>query len=248
MKNTVCLLLSGLILWAFRFAAAAPVVATKVYVISLTGSEVHEKPSFQARVVRKLPIGTAVDVVQTIASDDVKQVGAGFALQGDWMKVTAPGYTGYVFSSDVTKRKPEVKKSADGLLSVDLLGVKKSSRVEKKKQPTGNKNSPADYAVLETTEYANCTYTTTTYDGCFDHNYTFRHLTLPEVYHHMISSYAENEYDHSLKATKLEQPKLLSRKGNVYRFTCGFGGSATQDLKLTVQGNGVITISSYDCT
>ncbi|MDF7810141.1 hypothetical protein [Hymenobacter sp. YC55] len=197
--------------------------------------------------MRKIPIGAAVNAQQTIASDDVKQIGAGFALQGDWIKVAAPGYTGYIFSSDVTKRKPEVKNEFNGFVYVDLLGAKKSTRVEKKKQPGATTNSAADYAILETTEYANGTYTMTTYDSCFDHDYTFRHLTLPEAYHHMISGYSG--YDVGLKGKKLQQPKLIARKGNVYTFTCGFGGrDAAQDLKLTVKANGVITISSYDCT
>ncbi|HEX8429545.1 hypothetical protein [Hymenobacter sp.] len=244
MKNIVCLLLMGVGLWAFRLAAADP-VETKVYVISITGAEVHEKPSCQSKVLRKIPIGAAVNAQQTIASKEVKQVGAGFALQGDWIKVTAPAYTGYVFSSDVTKHKPKIE-SRDGLTFVDLLGTKKSARTENEKVAAANKNSAPEYAVHETTEYASGTYTMTTHDGCFDHVYSFRRLTLPEVYHHMISSYSGYS---SFNPKKLMQPKLISRKGNVYTFTCGFGDSdAAQDLKLTVKDNGVITISSNDCT
>ena len=81
------------------------------------------------------------------------------------------------------------------------------------------------------------------FDGCFAHAYAFRQLALNEVYHHLISSYA------GLEGQTLRQPKLVSRKGNVYTFSCGFGDrDAAQQLQLTVQKNGTLLISSYDCT
>jgi hypothetical protein len=196
--------------------------------------------------VRKIPLGSAVDAQQIIASDDVKPVGTGLALSGDWIKVSAPQYTGYVFSSDVTKIKPKVRKTSDGMPQVDLLGLKKSERTEKHKVAGGDKNAPAEYAIDEITEYVNSTYTMTSYDGCFDHTYVFRQLALNEVYHHMISSYSGYS---GYSSHELMQPKLISKKGNVYTFTCGFGErEAAQELKLTVNKNGSITISSYDCT
>ncbi len=70
-----------------------------------------------------------------------------------------------------------------------------------------------------------------------------RQKRLPEVYHHMVNSYAGYE------GQKLIKPRLMARKGNVYTFTCGFGDTnAVQELKLTVNKNGSIVISSYDCT
>ncbi|UOQ67167.1 hypothetical protein [Hymenobacter volaticus] len=245
MRKTLYLLLISMVLGAFTFDFKEP-VGTRVYVINLTGAELHEQPSFKSKTVRKVPLGSAVDAQQLIASDDVKPVGTGLALPGDWIKVATPQYTGYVFSSDVTKIKPKIKKAHDGMLYVDLLGPKRSDRTEKHRVASGDKNAPADYVIDEITEYANSTYTTTAYDGCFDHTYVFRRLALNEVYHHMISSYSGYS---GYSSKKLMQPKLLSKKGNVYTFTCGFGDTdAAQELKLTVNKNGSITISSYSCT
>lgn len=94
------------------------------------------------------------------------------------------------------------------------------------------------------TEYANGTYVYTAYDGCFDHDYTFRKLALHEVYHQMINSY----YGYSADGRrKLLQPMLIAKKDNVYTFTCG-NSDAVQDLKLTVNKDGSLVISSYSCT
>ena len=234
-----------MVLGAFTCDFEEP-TGTRVYVISLTGAELHESPSFKSKIVRRIPLGVAVDAQQIIASNDVKPIGTGLALPGDWIKVATPQYTGYVFSSDVTKIKPKVRKASDGMLYADLLGPKRSDRTEKHRVATSNKNTPAEYVIDEITEYANSTYTTTGYDGCFDHTYVFKRLALNEVYHHMVSSYSGYS---GYSSKELMQPKLISKNGNVYTFTCGFGDTdASQELKLTINKNGSITISSYDCT
>jgi hypothetical protein len=238
-------ILYGLLLSTVLGAAAPKVTTpgTTLYVLAIAGAELHAKPSFTSTIVRRLPLGSFVQAQQTIASPDVERIGAGFALTGDWVKVTTPAYTGYLFSANLTTRRPAVKKSRGGMPYIDLLGAKKSSRTAKQPAASGAKNGPVEQATLEIIEYANGTYTMTTFDGCFTHEYTFRQLALNEVYHHMISSYAGYE------GKQLRQPKLVSRKGNVYTFTCGFGDSdAAQELQLTIHKNGTISISSYDCT
>jgi|GEM_PF-2694627 len=238
-------LLYGLLMSMVPAASATDIAKapTTFYVVALTGTEVHEKPAFASKTVRSLPIGSAVTAQQTIPSKEVKQIGVDFALPGAWLKVTTAAGTGYIFSSDLTTRKPAVKKSRSGMPYIDLLGVKKSSRTEKQQAASGNKAVPGAYATKNITEYANCTYSTTALDACFDHVYAFRQLALNEVYHHMISSYS------GLEGKKVTQPKLVSIKGNVYTFTCGFGDrDATQELQLTVYKNGTLVISSFSCT
>jgi hypothetical protein len=238
-------ILYGLLLSTLLGAAAPKAITpgTTLYVVALAGADLHAEPSFTAPIMRRLPLGSFVQAQQTIASPDVERVGADLVLPGDWVKVTTPAYTGYLFSADLTSRRPAVKKSHSGMPYIDLLGVKKSSRTKKQPAASVPKKGPVAEATLAITEYANGTYTLTAFDGCFTHEYTFRQLALNEVYHHMISSYAGYE------GKQLRQPKLVSRKGNVYTFTCGFdGGDATQELQLTVHKNGVISISSYDCT
>lgn len=238
-------ILHGLLLSTVLGAAApkATTPGTTFYVLTLAGADLHTKPSFSAPIVRQLPLGSFVQAQQTIASPDVERIGAGLVLPGDWVQVTTPAYTGYLFSADLTSRRPVVKKSHSGMSYIDLLGVKKSSHSKKQPAASSPKNGPVEGATLDIIEYANGTYTLTTFDGCFTHEYTFRQLALNEVYHHMISSYAGYE------GKQLRQPKLVARKGNVYTFTCGFGDSdATQELQLTVHKNGTISISSYDCT
>ncbi|WP_375417749.1 hypothetical protein [uncultured Hymenobacter sp.] len=241
MKKILLGLLTSAALSAFIPDTAKP--KTKLYVVAITGADLHETPSFTSKIARRLPLGVVVNAQQTVASDDVKWIGAGFALSGDWIEVTTPAYTGYIFSSDLTPRRPTIKKSRSGMLYIDLLGTTKSSRTEKQLVASAAKNLLREYATKDITEYANGTYTMTTYDGCFDHVYAFRQLTLNEVYHHLISNYSG--YD----GKKLKQPKLLSKKGNVYTFTCGFGDSdATQELQLTIHEKGILIISSSDCT
>jgi hypothetical protein len=238
-------ILYGLLLSTMLGAAAPQAITpgTTFYVVALAGANLHAKPSFTAPIVRRFPLGSFVQAQQTIASPDVERVGADLVLPGDWVQVTTPAYTGYLFSADLTSRRPAVKKSRSGMPYIDLLGVKKSSRPKKQPAASGAKNGSVEQATLEIIEYANGTYTMTAFDGCFTHEYTFRQLALNEVYHHMISSYAGYE------GKQIRQPKLVSRKGNVYTFTCGFGDSdATQELQLTVHKNGTISISSYDCT
>jgi hypothetical protein len=238
-------ILSGLLL-STLLGTAAPQAITPgptFYVVALAGAALHAKPSFTAPIVRRLPLGSFVQAQQMIASPDVERVGADLVLPGDWVQVTTPAYTGYLFSADLTRKRPAVKKSHSGMAYIDLLGVKKRSHPKKQPGASSAKKGPAEQATLEVIEYANGTYTLTTFDGCFTHEYTFRQLALHEVYHHMISSYAGYEDKH------VRQPQLVARKGNVYTFTCGFdGGDATQELQLTVHQNGTISISSYDCT
>jgi hypothetical protein len=241
MKGMLYGLMLGTVLSASPTEAAQP--RPIFYVVALTGAELHAQPSFTSKLVRRLPLGGVVQAQQTLALHEVQRIGAGLSLPGDWVKVTTPAYTGYVFSADLTTRRPVLKKSRSGMPYIDLLGAKKSSHLGKQRPASDTRNHFVDDTTTNRTEYVNGTYTTTASDGCFTHEYAFRHLALNEVYHQLISSYAGYEGPH------LRQPKLLARNGNVYTFTCGFGDTdATQQLQLTIHPNGTFSISSYDCT
>jgi hypothetical protein len=241
MKRMLYGLLLCTVLGASPAEAAQP--GTTFYVVALTGAELHEQPSFTSKLVRRLPFGGLVQAQQTIASHEVQRIGAGLSLPGDWVKVTTPAYTGYVFSADLTSRRPALKKSRSGMPYIDLLGAKKSSQRGKQPPASYTQARSVDETTTNRTEYVNGTYTTRTLDGCFTHEYAFRYLVLNEVYHQLISSYAGYEGHH------LRQPKLLAKKGNVYTFSCGFGDTdAAQQLQLTIHPDGTFSISSYDCT
>jgi hypothetical protein len=232
MKISLIVLAGAVLLGASSDNAAAG--KEKRYVINVAGAAVHRQPSFASATVRTMPVGATVEIQETSGPTATQPIGAGFGLPGQWLKVTTPSFTGYLFSTDLTRIKPVVEKDHDGLRHINLLGAQKSIREERPK--TG--------AERTITEYANGTYVYTAYDSCFDHDFTFRKLALHEVYHHMINSHSGYSAD---GRRKLTQPMLIVRKGNVYTFTSG-NSDAVQDLKLTVNKDGSIVISSYDCT
>jgi hypothetical protein len=241
MKKMLYGLLLPMVLGTASAQAAPP--RTTFYIVALTGAALHAQPSFTSKRVRQLPLGGVVQAQQTIASQDGQQIGAGLVLRGDWIKVTTPAYTGYVFSADLTTRRPVLKRSRSGLASIDLLGAQKGSPRAKQSLASTTGKRAVDETITEVTEYANGTYTMTASDGCFTHAYTFRHLALNEVYHQLISTYAGYEGNH------LRRPKVLGRKGKVYTFTCGFGDTdAALQLQLTIHPDGTFSMSSYDCT
>jgi hypothetical protein len=241
MKRLLYGLLLRTVLGAPPAQAAQP--GTTFYVVALTGAALYKQPAFTSKLLRRLPLGGVVQAQQTIASHERQRIGAGFSLPGEWIKVTTPAYTGYVFSAELTTRRPVLKKSRSGLAYIDLLGAQTSSPRGKHPLASPTRKHAADETSTQVTQYANGTYTLTASDGCFTHEYTFRHLALNEVYYQLISAYAGYE------GTHLQQPKLLAKKGNVYTFSCGFGDTdAAQQLQLTIHPNGTYRISSYDCT
>jgi hypothetical protein len=241
MKKMLYGLLLPTVLGASPAQATQP--RTTFYVVALTGAALHAQPSFTSKLLCRLPLGGGVRAQQTIASHEGQRIGAGLVLPGEWIKVTTPAYTGYVFSADLTTRRPVLKKSRSGLVYIDLLGAQNSRPRAKQPLASATGKRSGDETTTEVTEYAHGTYTRTASDGCFTHDYVFRHLALNEVYHQLISAYAGYEDTH------LQQPKLLGRKGNVYTFTCGFGDTdAAQQLQLTIQPDGTFSMSSYDCT
>ncbi|RSK48429.1 SH3 domain-containing protein [Hymenobacter rigui] len=210
------------------------------YCINRAGTAVYSQPSFQAAVRQQLPVGQAIRVAEVRPSSATCTIGPGLALPGDWLRIDLNGTPGYVFSSDVTARRPQVLRDSDGRAYVSLLGVEGRHRTL---QQPGVSNHPGDKAEVTITQFANGTYTYTAYDGCFDHVYVFTTLTLAEAYHQMINSHSAYENG------KLRQPQLSARKGKEILFeNKEVAGDASQDLKLVIRPDKRIELRSYDCT
>jgi len=90
------------------------------------------------------------------------------------------------------------------------------------------------------TEYENGTYTYKAFDDCFDHLTEYRNLELNEVYHQMVSKYCI-----FLSNGEYLLPIFQVRIGKTIKFE---SQGATQDLQIELKEDGIIKVSSYDCT
>ena len=208
------------------------------FVINILGAEIYERPTFQSKQIRKIEVGESLIAQEIISTTEVKKIGANFILKGSWIRTNIAGTSAYVFSSDLTKIKPMINIGNSGEKSINLFGKKKSERKLVKKKKCGN--SYCEYRV-NTTDYDICRYTCTMWDDCYNHTYTFKGLTLSEAYHQMLNIY------HDCGSNKeMQTPIFTNRRNNVYNFS--FEETPTEDLKITIKRDGIIEVSSYDCT
>jgi len=210
---------------------------TEFCVINLLGAELYENPSFESRILYKLKIGDKLTSKTIISTKDTKMVGPNFNLGGDWIKTSVSGFNGFVFSSDLTKKNPVINTIAFGQKTIDLLGKKLNDKIVER-IITIEKH---EYQVQDKiTEYENGTYTYKAFDSCFDHLTEYRNLELNEVYHQMVSKYCI----YSSKGEYLI-PVFQVRIGKTIKFE---SQGATQDLQIELKEDGIIKVSSYDCT
>ncbi|KOY52403.1 hypothetical protein I602_1963 [Polaribacter dokdonensis DSW-5] len=210
------------------------------YVINVLGAELYEKPSLDSKVIRKIKVGEKIIAKEILKTDQSKKIGDDFYLGGSFIKIQSESIKGFVFSSDLTKIKPLLREVQKSIIIPDIDGKEKSKRIEKRIEKFDNK----EYEIEdEITEFENVTYTYTAFNGCFDHIYVYKNLTLNEVYHQLtVNSVVINE---TKDGNFIEIPRFTEKKGNEYLFE---GEGATQDLKIIVNKDGTFTISSYDCT
>ena len=208
---------------------------TELYVINILGAKIYEKPTFDSKTLTELPVGENIIIEKSIETKEQFRIGENFSLPGKWIKPY--GLNGFIFSSDLTDKKVEVINNEYGQINVNLIGKLISEKTEEKQIHTKNGEFSKFF---EYRYYENGTYTYTAWDGCFDHVTEYKNLTLNEVYHQMVSDYGglmnENEFWIPIFQEKTE---------NILRFE---GEGATQDLKIELIENGVIIVSSYDCT
>ena len=204
-------------------------------VINMLGAKVYEKPTFDSKTVSELPIGENIIVEKSIETKERFRIGENFSLSGKWIKPN--GINGFVFSSDLTDKKADISPNEYGQTNLNLRGKLISEKSEEKQIKTENGVFPKYF---EYKYYENGTYTYTSWDGCFDHVTEYKNLTLNEVYHQMVSDYYGIMGDNETWI-----PIFQGKEENIIKFE---GEGATEDLKIETKENGIIVVSSYDCT
>jgi hypothetical protein len=236
MKN--CLSLIFTLLFFNSILGQNPENQNELCVINMLGAKVYEKPTFESKTLTELKLGESIIIEKIIQTKDQIEVGKGFYLTGNWIK--PKNINGFVFSSNLTDKKTEIGQSKHAQAFINLLGKLNEKKEEKKLIKTDNGEFPKYF---EYKYYENGTYTYTAWDGCFDHVTEYKNLNLNEVYHQMLSDYAQ--VFNTIDGDELWLPVFIEKSGNTIRFE---GEGATQDLKMELNENGLITVSSYDCT
>ncbi|MGC1632145.1 MAG: hypothetical protein WA749_08540 [Gelidibacter sp.] len=208
---------------------------SELCVINILGAKVYEKPTFESKILTDLPVGENIIVEKLIDTNEKLKIANGFSLDGNWVKPEK--INGFIFSSNLTDKKAEIGQSKHGQTFINLLGKLTDKKQEKKLIKTDNGEFPKYFEYIY---YENGTYTYTSWDGCFDHVTEYKNLTLSEVYHQMVSDYG------GLMGEKdFWKPIFQERTEDTLKFE---GEGATEDLKIEIKGNGIIVVSSYDCT
>ena len=208
------------------------------YVINVLGAELYEQPSLDSKVIKNIKVGEKIIAKEILKTRQSKKIGKELYLAGNFIRIQNESFNGFVFTSDLTKIKPSLSEIYEGIMVPDIQGKEKNKKTVKRIEKFDNK----EYEIEdEITEFENVKYTYTAFDGCFNHIYLYRNLTLSEVYHQLtVHQIVINETD-----KKIELPKFIEKKGNEYLFE---GEGATQDLKIINNKDGTFTVSSYDCT
>jgi len=202
------------------------------YSINVLGTKVYSEPSFTSKVKTKYKVGKIFISNKIIETTEKYHIAKGFELRGNWIGIK--GMNGFVFSSDLSNKKPSFYES--GHISPNALGKK----IDKKVIPREFKIEDKKYIINDNiTIYENGTHLTNSFDGCFDDIYTIKNVTLAEVYHQLISQ------NLSIGESEIWAPKFHKKENNEILF---IGEGATQDLKIIIKIDGSFIISSYSCT
>ena len=234
MKRTFILLFT--ILFSNLILSQNQEKKNELCVINMLGAKVYEKPTFKSKNLTKLSVGESIIIEKQIETNESFIIGNGFALTGKWIK--PKNINGFIFSSDLTNKRVEIGISKHGQTYINLLGNLINKKEEKKLIKTENGKFPKYF---EYKFYENGNYTYTSWDGCFDHITKYKNLTINEVYHQMISDYGGLMNENEFWIPTFQESSI----GNTLKFE---GEGATEDLKIEIKENGIIEVSSYDCT
>lgn len=210
------------------------------YTINILGTEVYENPSLDSKIIKKIKVGEKVNLIEILKTEHYKNILGELSLLGNFIKVKNESYTGFIFSSDISKIKPSISDVYEGIKVADISGKEHNKRTKKRIKKYGDKEFKLED---EITEYENVTYTHTAFDGCFYHVYEFKNLSFSEVYHQLTGQYVI--ISTTEKGNYIEIPKFIEKKDNEYFFEVD---GATNDLKIIDNKNGTYTVSSDDCT
>ena len=236
MKNCITLIFT--LLFFNSHFGQSPANKAELCVINMLGAKVYEKPTFDSKALTELKLGENIIIENIIQTNEQFEIGKGFYLTGNWIKPM--NINGFLFSSDLTDKNVEIGKSEYGQTFINLLGKMTDKKEEKKLIATENGEF---LKYFEYKYYVNGTYTYTAWDGCFDHITEYKNLTLNEVYHQMVSDYGMNMTD--VNGTSFWIPIFQEKSENFIKFE---GEGATEDLKIELKQNGIVIVSSYDCT
>ncbi len=224
------------ILSIFLFWNQSQKVSVDLHVINSMGATVFEAPTFESGIIDRLTLGQKIEVEKSIPTTEIYYLGSDWGLEGNWIK--AKGINGYIFSSDLTDKEVEFTLDNFEETKFDLKGKLVDQKEEEKKI----KNQGGEFPIHLTYEfYENGTYSRKFFDGCFDHLTEYKNLSLNEIYHQMI-----NDYSQLTTSLEFSGPVFTEKSGNIIRFQVKDG--PTEDLKIEIKENGIIEVSSYDCT
>ena len=100
------------------------------FVINILGAKVYEKPTFKSKALTEFKVGENIIVEKIVEAHEEMEIGTGFSLAGYWIKPT--NVNGFVFSSDLSDKNPEIEKSKYGQIKINLLGKLIDKKQEQK--------------------------------------------------------------------------------------------------------------------
>ncbi len=207
-----------------------------LYVINYEGAKIYDQPNFNAKSTSILANGSAISIKDTINADSLI-IDLVIVLKGYWLELN--DQKGYVFSSDLTKIQPQIK--AGIIPTISLLGAIIDAKTIKEVKKIGSIISFETENKITT--YENAIYQHISSDGCWDHIYTYKHLSFNEVYHQMMNRYSG--FYGSGDDLTIEKPKLIRYENEAYFYK---GLEATPELMLKINDAGQFETFSYDCT
>lgn len=212
----------------------------QLYVINGLGAALYSMPSFNAPLVGTAVAGSSIEVIERLPTDQKRDLGETWSLEGDFIKIVHGLQYAYVFSSDLGDKPVSLVKAFREMKVPMLLG----KQLDKKEVTRTISIDDKSYDVTDKiTTYEYGTYTYYMFDGCSNDTYEIKGLTLTEVYHQLRNS--NTMIVQRGEVISLEMPWFVEKQGNKYLF--GVDG-ATEELQIVENEDGSYTISSYACT
>lgn len=202
-------------------------------VINSFGAKVYEQPNFDSRILNVLEMGESVLAKKHLDTNEKIKIDA-FYLEGIWLE--AVDVNGYLFSSDLTNKKAEIKFNRFGK-TIHLLGkLLSEKKIEEKHRSTNN----IEYSINHIYKsYKNGTVHIEEGDGCYTEETTFNNLSLNEVYHLTQSKYGKLQ-----EFQTLSWEPIYVKNNRTTQFSFSFEAT---ELYIIINKEGKTIISSSSC-